>query len=201
VRDVNSGRAKHALQMYDFTPHADPQLRIQVAQRFIHQIETRVTDNSSPQRHPLPFTAGKLAWPAVEQVSDAQYLGCFANAAIDLIFGSLLQPQRVADVIKDFVVGVEGLILEDHGDIPVAGRDPIDQLAINENLARRDSLQSADHAQSRRFAATGWADEDHKLTVSDLDVYPIYGDYVPKSFCQIFANDNAHGTSLSCIAS
>jgi hypothetical protein len=71
-------------------------------------------------------------------------------------------------------VGIQGVVLENHGDVAVAGRDPVDQPTINEDLSGGNGLQTADHTQRRRFAAARRSNEDHKLAVVDFNVYVIH---------------------------
>jgi hypothetical protein len=49
--------------------------------------------------------------------------------------------------------------------------DPI----ADPDVAAGDVLQPCDHAQRRRFAAAGRADQRHELLVGDLQVDVLYG--------------------------
>jgi hypothetical protein len=58
------------LQREDFAAHIGAQLRVQVRQRFVHQTDRRLGNDSAPQRDALLLAARKLARPAVEQMAD-----------------------------------------------------------------------------------------------------------------------------------
>jgi hypothetical protein len=62
-------------------------------------------------------------------------------------------------------VRVEGVILEDHGDVAVLGGDVVDALVADVDVAFGDFLEAGDHAEGGGFAAAGGADEDDELAV------------------------------------
>ena len=66
--------------------------------------------------------------------------------------------------------GIEGIVLEDHGDVPVLGRKVIDHFIIDIDVAGGDVLQAGHHAQSRGLAAAAGPDQDHELLVRDLQI-------------------------------
>ena len=52
----------------------------------------------------------------------------------------------------------------------VGGRDGVDHLAVDGEFAAGRPLEAGDHAQQRRLAAAGRADEDDELAVGDLQI-------------------------------
>ena len=50
------------------------------------------------------------------------------------------------------------------------GRDVVDDVAADPDLAAGDLLEAGDHAQRGRLAAAGGADEDDEFVVGDLEV-------------------------------
>ena len=65
-------------------------------------------------------------------------------------------------------MGIESVVLEDHGDVAVLGGHVVDQLVADVQLAVGDLLQTGDHAQGGGLTATGGADENDKLLVRDV---------------------------------
>ena len=65
---------------------------------------------------------------------------------------------------------IQGVVLENHGDIPVLGLQVIDDLAVDFQGAFRNILQAGDHPQGGGLAAAGRPDEDHELLVLDFQV-------------------------------
>jgi len=75
------------------------------------------------------------------------------------------KPQAEGDVVVDLQVGVEGVALEDHGDVAIARRHVVDHPVPDTNDAGRDVLEAGDHPERRGLAAARRPDEDHELTV------------------------------------
>ena len=73
-------------------------------------------------------------------------------------------------------MGVEGVVLENHGNVAVLGRDVVHELAVDDELAAGDLLQTGDHAQGRGLAAAGRADQDDELLVRDVEVELLHRD-------------------------
>ena len=68
---------------------------------------------------------------------------------------------------------VERIVLEHHGDVAILGRQVVDHLAADADLAGRDVLETGQHSQQRRLAAAGRADKDDELAVLDFDVHAL----------------------------
>jgi hypothetical protein len=87
-----------------------------------------------------------------------------------LLVARLLQPEGERDVLVHAEVRVERVVLEHHRQVAVAGREVVDDLVADLDLALGDVLQPHDHPQDRRLPAARRADEDHELAVVDLQV-------------------------------
>ena len=73
------------------------------------------------------------------------------------------------------IVGVEGEVLEHHGDVPILGLEVVDHHAVDLHGTLGDLLQTRNHPQGRGFAAAGGADEDHKFLILDVQVEIVNG--------------------------
>ena len=61
------------------------------------------------------------------------------------------------------------------------------------DLAARHLLEPGDHAQRRRLAAAGRADEDHELAILDLDVEVVDGERpVGVALADVIEDDVGH---------
>jgi hypothetical protein len=67
-------------------------------------------------------------------------------------------------------VRVERVVLEDHRDVAVLGREVGDVAVTDPDLAAVDLFEAGEHAQGGGLAAAGGADEDEELAVLDVDV-------------------------------
>ena len=58
VGHVESGGPQLTLEVHDASTGAAAQLGIEIAQRFVHQKDIRLTRHGSPESHPLFLTTG-----------------------------------------------------------------------------------------------------------------------------------------------
>ena len=170
VGDVDEGGLELLVQPADLSPHGGAQLGIQVGQRLVQQEDGGVADHGPAQGHALALAAGQGLGLAVEQVLQIQGLGRLMDPPVDLILGDLLLEQAEGDVLVDGHMGVQGVVLEDHGDVTVLGGHIVDHPVADVQLAAADVLQAGDHPQSGGFAAARGAHQDDELLVLDLQV-------------------------------
>src|SRR5690606_19195544 len=85
-------------------------------------------------------------------------------------------PQREGEVVAGLEVRVEGVELEDHGDVPLGGRQVVDHRVADGDVAGRLPFQTRDGAQRRRLAAARGAEHDEELAVADGQVDVLDGD-------------------------
>jgi len=67
-------------------------------------------------------------------------------------------------------VRIERVVLEYHRDVPRARRQVVHHRAADDDLPRGDVLESRDHPQQRRLAASRRADEHDELARLDLEI-------------------------------
>src|SRR5207247_4895023 len=67
-------------------------------------------------------------------------------------------------------VRIQRVVLEHHRNVARLGRHAVHDLAGDTDLAFADLLETRDHAQQCRLAASRWAHEDAEFAVSDIDV-------------------------------
>jgi hypothetical protein len=119
--------------------------------------------------------AGELAGFAVEPVGEAEDLGGVVDFGVQLGFGEFPEFEGEADVVADAHVGVEGVVLEDHGDVALLGRLVVGFLAADVEDAAGDVLQPGHHPQRGGLAAAGRADQHHELAVGDVQGQVVHG--------------------------
>jgi hypothetical protein len=97
---------------------------------------------------------------------------------------------------------VEGVVLEDHGDISVLGGDVVDFTIIDVDGAGGNFLEAGDHTKRGAFAAPRGTHENHKFSVTDFDIYVVYrrlpwATFFPWiGFEEIFDFDGSHYRSF-----
>jgi hypothetical protein len=123
----------------------------------------------------LALTARERLRLAVEVLGEPEHLRGLLHTLVALLHGHLRHLQREAHVLRDAHVRVEGVVLEDHRDVAVLGREVGDVAVTDPDGARVHLLQAREHAQGRGLAAAGGADEHHELAVVDLQVDARHG--------------------------
>ena len=176
--------------------HLDAQLGVQVRERFIEEEYLWLAHDRPPDCHALALSAGELAGLAVQQFGDAQRVGGFLHAALDLVSGHLAQLQPKGHVVEDGKMRIEGVGLKDHRDIAVFRRHIVDHAVGDHDLAFGDLLQPGQTPQSGCLAAAGRADEHEEFLVVYFDVEVVDCHHFPKFLCHVVVCDASH-----CIAS
>ena len=176
VRDVDEGGVDLLAQLDDLSAHLVTQLGVEVGQRLVHQEDLRAADDGAADGDTLPLAAGQGLGLTVEVLRDVEDLGGLFDLAVDLRLGDLLQLEGEGHIIINSHVGIERVVLEDHGDVAVLRGDVVHELAVDVQLALGDLLQTGDHAERCGFAAAGRADEDDEFLVLDVEVELLHGD-------------------------
>ena len=101
--------------------------------------------------------------------------GGTVDRGLDLGFRRLLVAQAEGQIVVNAHMLVERVVLEHHGDVAVARRQMVDHLAADPDIAAGDVFQPCDHAQRRRLAAAGRADQRHELLVGNLEIDVLHG--------------------------
>ena len=140
VSDVDHRRLEAGVQLADFSAHLHAQLGIEVGQRLVKEEDLGLADNGTPHRHPLALTARKSLGLALEQFLNAENLRRLLHSRVDLVLGVLPQLETESHVLVNGHVGVERVVLKNHGDIAIFGRDVVDYRSIDRNFTASDLL-------------------------------------------------------------
>ena len=168
--DVNRNGPDPFVDLDDLGTHLDAEFGVEVRKRLVHEKDFRVTDDRAPEGNALALAARQGLGLAVEVFPDAENIrGCF-HARIDLVFRDVAVLEAERHVVVDAHVGIEGVVLENHRDIAVLREGVVAIDPVDEELAVGDFLEPRDHAEGRRFAASGRTDEDDEFPVLDIEV-------------------------------
>ena len=137
VRHVDDRVAELLVELLDLDAHLGAQQRIEIRQRLVEQERLRLADDGAPHRDALALSAGELARLALVQVLDLQDRRRLAHARLDLVLGTLAQPQPERHVLEHRLVRIERVILEHHRDVARARRQVVDDGAADRRSARR----------------------------------------------------------------
>ena len=170
VGDVDDRRLQAIEEQLQLGAHLHAQLGIEVGERFIQQEESWLPHQGPAERHPLSLPAGELSRPAIEQLRDAEQIGGARDFLGDGLPRFVAHFEGEGQVVAHAHVRVEGVALEDHGDVPVAGVQAADLLLVDEDLALGDVLQPGEHVERRALATPRRSDERHELPIGNVEI-------------------------------
>ena len=106
-----------------------------------------------------------------------------------------LRAQGKADILAHAVVRIEAVALEHHGDAARAGRNVVDEIAADHEVAAGLLLEPADDAQERRLAAAGRSQQHHELAVRHRERDAVDGRHLAEFLDDIPGQNRSHRTS------
>ena len=170
VGDVDEGGAQPFVEAGDLGPHDPAELGVQIGQRLVQKEDLGASHDGAAQSHSLPLAARQSLGLALQIFRDAQDAGGLGDLLTDDLLGDLGGLEGKGHVLVDRHVRVEGVVLEDHGDVAVARLHVVDDIPVDAQLPRRDVLQPRDHAEGGGFPTARGADKDDEFLVADLHV-------------------------------
>src|SRR5205085_104275 len=167
VRDVDERDAQVALQRLQEDLHFLPELQVERAEGLVEQEHARRVDDRPRQGDTLPLAAGELYRPATADVGEPDALEHVLRLDAALLAAGALDAKPVLDVLLHAHVREERVVLEDGVDIALGRRHARDVDAAELHAAAVGLLEASDHAQRRRLAGAGWAEQREELAFRD----------------------------------
>ncbi len=190
--DVDGRGAEALVQGLKLGPGLNPQFGVEVREWFVKEEDLGIADDGAAHGDPLPLSAGQLARISIQEGAEAEDRGGAVDPLLDGGAGSAGEIEAEGHVVADGHVRIEGVILEDHGDIALFGREFVDDPAADADDSAVDFLQPGDHAQERAFAAAGGADQDSELAIGDVDAYAMQDGCGAERFFDVLDRDGGH---------
>jgi hypothetical protein len=100
------------------------------------------------------LAATQLPRFAIEQIVQAQQLGCSCDPGFDFRSWRFAHAKSETQVLADGHVGIECVILKDHCQVPFAGLQLIHPAVGDSDLPAGRFLEAREHPQRRRLSAT-----------------------------------------------
>ena len=175
VGDVEHRGGEAGVEAGDFGAHLEAGGGVEVGKGLIEQEQRRLADQGAAQGDPLALAAGEGGGLAVEAGGQIEDLGGVAHAAFNFRPGVMPQFQPEGQVVIDGHVGIEGVVLEDDGDVAVPGREAVHDLAVDGDGARGGFLEAGNQAQGGCFAAAGRPDQHEQFLVFNDEGGVIHG--------------------------
>ena len=182
---IDRGDFEFLVQPANFEAHLFAQIRVQIAQRLVHQKNLRLDDQGASQRHSLLLSArqlGRITILQLRQMHDAEQLGNFLR---DLGFGNFFELESVGDVLRHGHVRPDGIALKDHRHVAPLRRHrerrEDDATSPPTRISPRIRLQkTGEQTQRRGLAATGRTEQRDEFAVADFQVESIDGSGLAK---------------------
>ncbi len=96
---------------------------------------------------PLPLSTGHLAGLLVQMFLDLEHSRGIGDTSLDLRFRHARIPEAERHVLANRHVRVERVMLEDHRDFAIAGRQSVDAPPVEMHLALIELLEAGDDPQ------------------------------------------------------
>ena len=174
------GHAELALDLLDFNLHRRAQISVERRKRLVEQQYLRRDDKRASQRHTLLLTARKLVRPAIFHAGEPHERERLGDPTLQVGLGDAPHPQTVSDIVRDAHVREQRIALEHHPDLALVGRNVIDTLAVDLDLAAVGHKKPGDQIEQRGLAASRWPEQGHELAAANGHRGIFEGDYLAK---------------------
>ena len=113
VRDVDKGGAGFDVQALQFIAHLEPELRVQVRERLVHEQNRGLRGESPCNRNTLLLAAGELGGVALHEHTDFDDAADAADGEVDFLLRELshLRDDFTALYIAEFIVQCAACVL------------------------------------------------------------------------------------------
>ena len=173
--DENRRQALLFLKSLDLSSQLNLVVTVEVAERFVEEDEFRVPDEGPAKSHPLLSTTAETPDVILPDVRHAEEPQRVINLRFNLGPRSVSNLERKGDVLGDGQVGIQRIILEDHGDVALARSEAAYRMLIKIDLSLRRLLDACDHFQRRALATPRGTEKGHQLAVLTQEVQILYG--------------------------
>ncbi|MNN56534.1 hypothetical protein D3C81_1714720 [compost metagenome] len=170
MRYVDEGGFQTLVELQDLSTHRNPQLGVQVGERFVHQEHLRFTHDGAAQSNTLTLTTGQSLRLTVQQVLDVEDLGSLTNAGVNVGFLELTQLQAECHVLVYVHVRVQGVGLEHHCDVAVLRSYIIHQTVTDVQFAGSDFFQTGNHTKGGGLTAAGAANQYYEFFIFNIQM-------------------------------
>ena len=175
VGNVDEGGAQPLVESGDLGAHDPAELGIQIGQGLVQKEHLGAPHDGAAEGDTLALTARQGAGLTLQKLGNAQNTGGLGDLFVDDILGYFGCFEGEGQVLVDRHVGVQGVVLEHHGNVPIPGLYVVDDDPVDAQLPCRNILQSCDHAQGGGFSASRRAHEYNEFLVLYLHVEVAHG--------------------------
>ena len=180
VGDVEDGDAELAVQIDELRPHLDPKLCVEVGQGLVHQEDLWPAHQGPGQGDTLALATRERRRLAAQVRGELEALGHPGDDVADLVTWHPARAEGELDVLAHAQVGVEGIALEDHGDVAILGDDTVHRGTADPDGARRRRLEPGDEPQHGRLATARRPQQHEELSRPGVERDLVERSHVPE---------------------
>ena len=151
----------------DLVPHLEPQFRVEVRERLVHQDQRRIDHDRARERHALLLAAGELARQLLRVRAELHQVERGIDALARFVSRHAPHLQAEADIRAHAHMREERVVLEHHAEAALLGLEHVDPALVEPDAAARERQQPGQAIERRRLAAAGGAEQGHELTAAD----------------------------------
>lgn len=156
------------LQLLDLAPHTGSKIRVEIRERFVEEEEFRIGGESPREGDPLLLSAAQLMDRTVAVSLQADGGKVFFRRTERLFLRQLSEVSNaVGNIFQDRVMGKEGIVLKDGGDISPLGRKVFNRFPVEENRPLIGQKEAAEEVEDGGLSAAGGAEKGDELAPLD----------------------------------
>jgi len=125
-----------------------PELRVEIGQRFVHQVDGRVPDDRARQRDTLLLSARQLRGTPGEHVGEAHAAAASRTSRSMSAAAAPPRARRKRDVVENGEVRLECVVLKDHRDVALGGLERVHAAVADPDGAGVEPLEPGEEPQA-----------------------------------------------------
>ncbi len=170
VGDIDGRGLDQLMDALDLGAHLHAQLGVEIRQRLVEQEDFWIAHDGAAHRHALALATRQSLRLAVQKFGDVENTRGIVDAFLDLDLGELAQFEPERHVLEHAHMRIERVVLEHHRDVAILGRQVVDDLAADKDVAGGQFFEARDHAQRRRLAAARRPDQHDEFVVGNVEI-------------------------------
>jgi hypothetical protein len=178
VRDVHEGDAEIALERLQEELHLLAQLQVERPERLVEEEHARVVDERAREGDALLLPARELPRLAPTEPAELHELEHPLDPRPEILALDPAAAEAEGDVLRDREVREERVALEDRVHVAPVRRQPGDVAVAEVDRAGGGILEAPDHAERRRLAAPGGAEEGEEAAALERERNVVHRDDV-----------------------
>src|SRR6266542_1281071 len=161
------------MEAADLEAHLEAQLRVEVAERLVHEDEWRLGDDRARERDALLLPAGELRGIAPAHAAQLDELKGARDAAVHVGTRHAAHLEAERNVARDAEVRKERVVLEHHAKAAPLRRHSRDVASVELDRSLVGLEQPGDAVERGRLAASRGAEEADELASGHLEIEPV----------------------------